>query len=314
MSVPPLAVPAFALPHNGLTYIEEVLGRCRDLIQCGVWAGLHAARLRRWLTNFRTDEEKYFAACILDNLIYRSEQQTVSLIRQLLQRTLADLTRQDPTPLGAVRDWLTLLRTDPRGTDPRLRLVALVQRDDPPTKSAHVIARLMKRYLHINESWIITPWSVSPSAKKGTQVFVYIDDFLGTGDQFSEIVGLEKLGPTFDATYSAYAPLAAHVRGITTLRNSYPHLRVAPVEVLSEDYSLFSPKSLTFDDGVNTPEAAERFYSALVASRGITLYGCDRRGYGGLELAYTFSHGVADNCLPILWYPHSADWQPLLDR
>ena len=302
------------MPHNGLTYTEEVLERCRGLIQCGVWAGLHVARLRHWLTNFRTDEERYFAACVLDNLIYRSEQQTVSLIRQLLQRTLGDLTRQDPTPLGAVPDWLKLLGTDPHGTDPRLRLVALVQRDDPPTKSAYVIARLMKRYLRINESWIITPWGVAESAAKGTQVFIYIDDFLGTGDQFSEIARLEKLEPTFDATYSAYAPLAAHVRGITALRNSYPQLKVAPVEVLSEEYSLFSPKSLTFDDGVNTPEAAERFYNALVASRGITLFGCDRRGYGGLELAYTFSHAVPDNCLPILWYAHSADWHPLLDR
>src|ERR1700680_2979551 len=129
MSLPPNAAPPFAMPHNGLTYIEEVLERCRGLIQCGVWAGLHVVRLRRWLTNFRTDEEKYFAACILDHMIYRSEQQTVSLVRQLLQRTLADLTRQDLTPLGGVPDWLTLLRTDPYGGDPRLRLVDLVQRD-----------------------------------------------------------------------------------------------------------------------------------------------------------------------------------------
>jgi hypothetical protein len=302
------------MPHNGLTYTEEVLERCRGLIQCGIWAGLHVSRFRRWLTNFRTDLERYFAACILDNLIYRSEQQTVSLIRQLLQRTLVDLTRQDPTPLGALPDWLTLLRTDPRGADPRLRLVAVVQRDDPPTKSAYVIARHMKRYLRIHESWIITPWGVKESAAKGTQVFVYIDDFLGTGDQFSEITRIETLERTFDATYSVYAPLAGHVRGVAALRTSHPRLKVAPVEVLTEDYSLFSPESPTFDDGVNTPKAAESFYDALLAARGITLYGCDRRGYGGLELAYTFSHAVADNCLPILWYAHSTDWQPLLDR
>jgi hypothetical protein len=236
------AAASFTLPHDGLTYTEEVLERCRGLIQCGIWAGLHVARLRGWLNNFRTDEEKYFAACILDNLIYRSEQQTVSLIRQLLQRTLADLTRRDPTPLGPVGDWLTLLRTDPWGTDPRLRLVASVERNDPPTKSAYVIARLMKRYLRINESWIITPWSVAESARKGTQVFVYIDDFLGTGDQFSEIAESEKLQPLFDATYSTYAPLAAHSRGIVSLRNSCPHLRVAPVEILSERYSLCPPR------------------------------------------------------------------------
>jgi len=172
----------------------------------------------------------------------------------------------------------------------------------------------MKRHLRINESWIITPWGVAESITKGTQVFIYIDDFLGTGDQFSEIAAIEKLPTTFRNSYSVYAPLTAHTRGITALTNSYPQMKVVSVEVLNEEHSLFSPESLTFDDGINTPESAERFYSALLASRGLTLYGSDRHGYGGLELAYAFSHAVPDNCLPILWYSHSADWHPLFDR
>ena len=149
--------PPFQLPHNGLTYTEEVVERCRDLIDGGIWAGVHPIRLSRWLNNYQSDEERYFSACILDNLIYRSEQQTVSLTRQLLQRTLVDQARADAPPLGRVTDWLGLLRS-PAGRDPGVRLVVVVQRDDPPTKSAYVIARLMKRYLRINENWIITPW------------------------------------------------------------------------------------------------------------------------------------------------------------
>ena len=305
---------AFTMPHNGLIYIEEVVARCRDLIQSGIWAGIHIAKLRSWLNNFHTDEEKYFAACLLDSLIYRSEQQTVALIRQLLQRTLPDLTRGDPTPFGYLNDWIGLLTTDPSAQDPRMRLVAVVQRDDPPTKSAYVIARLMKRYLRVKESWIITPWSVTDSTANGIEIFIYIDDFLGTGDQFSRVVALEKLKFTFDSTYSVYAPLAAHIRGVTNLQTAFPHLRITPVEVLGEEYSIFAPTSNTFDDGVNTAEAAECFYLSLLAARGITLYGCDRRGYGGLELAYAFSHAIPDNCLPILWYPHSTRWQPLLER
>jgi hypothetical protein len=305
---------AFRLPHDGLTYTEEVLERCRGLISSGIWAGVHVVRLNGWVKNFRTDEERYFAACVLDNLIYRSEQQTVSLIRQLLQRTLADLTRQDPTPLGPVDDWLALLRKDPWGINPRLRLVAVVQRNDPPTKSAYVIARLMKRYLRVDERWIITPWGVEESVRKGTQVFIYIDDFLGTGDQFSKVVEAERLQPLFNASYNAYAPLAAHSRGVNSVENSYPDLRLAPVETLTERYSLFSADSSTFDDGVNAPATAEEFYYKLLDTRGIALYGSNRRGFGGLELAYAFSHAVPDNCIPILWYSHAADWQPLFDR
>jgi len=272
-------------------------------------------RLLTWLNNFSTDEEKYFGACILDNLIYRSEQQTVALIRQLLERNLSDLTRRHPTPIGPIQDWLELLRTDPSPRhDLRLRLVVVVHRDDPPTKSAYVIARLMKRYLHVNANWIITPWSVADSINQGIRVFVYIDDFLGTGDQFSTVATLERLDSTFGHSYSVYAPLSAHVAGVSNLTVAWPQLKVAPVDFLDRTHSVFDDASLTFDDGKNTPAAAKAFYLDLLVSRGITLSGCERRGYGGLELAYAFSHAVPDNCLPLLWYGDSSKWQPLFDR
>src|SRR5438067_1032212 len=96
----------FMLPRDGQTYHIEIFDRCRELINFDIWGGLHLSRLRSWITNFKTDEEKYFAACILDNLIYRSKAQTINLLEQLFQRVIPDLTRLDPTPIGSLQDCL----------------------------------------------------------------------------------------------------------------------------------------------------------------------------------------------------------------
>src|SRR5688500_8893295 len=152
--MPATPVP-FSLPVDALIYTDEVATRCMDLLYCGIWAGIHPSRLRKWLNNFKTDEERYFSACVLDSLIYRSEQQTVSLLRQLLQRTLADLTRLDPTPLGKIEDWQGALTTDSGAPDPGIRLVAAVQRNDPPTKSG-----LDRKSTRLNSSHLVRSYAV----------------------------------------------------------------------------------------------------------------------------------------------------------
>jgi hypothetical protein len=56
------------------------------------------------LTNFQTNEERYFAACVLDALIFRSEQQTISLFRHLFLPVIPDLARIEPGHSGALVD------------------------------------------------------------------------------------------------------------------------------------------------------------------------------------------------------------------
>ena len=142
----------FQLPKDGLTYTRTITSRCESLMSTRIWADLDPAAFRRWLANFRNDEERYFAACVLDALIYRSKAQTLSLISQLFGRVLCDETRLRPTPAGAIPDSLERLRS---GSEPGFRLVTAVRQDDPPTKSAHIIVRHLKREFRVPEIFII---------------------------------------------------------------------------------------------------------------------------------------------------------------
>jgi hypothetical protein len=304
----------FTLPKDGQTYHTEIFDRCAELINFNIWGGVHLlSRLRIWATNFRTDEERYFAACVLDNLIYRSKEQTIALIEQLFQRVIPDLTRLDRTPFGSLQSCLASLRNE--HSDPGIRLVTAVKQNDPTTKSAHEVARYMRRHLSIRERWIIKPWEIPSHIQRGITVFIFIDDFLGTGKQFKELLNVEGIDAAMLAKiYAIYAPLASHEVGVEELASEFPGLRVKAVELLTRNYGVFHPDSHCFDDGVNTPESAKQFYYDLLKKKEIGIEGADRRGFGHLELAYAFEHATPDNSLPILWWAHSTEWTPLFDR
>ena len=299
---------SFKLPKFGPEYTERISARCESLIHYHIWEGFDLKRLRQWRSNFVTDEAKYFSACLLDSLIYRSESQTIALSRQLFQRSLPDVVRSDPLPISHVSDWLSLLAGN---VDPLIRVVPVISDGDPPTKSGFLITRLLKRALRVNEAWIIKPEDI-PKHANSTKVLLFVDDFLGTGDQFAKfLTGLTDYSATH---YFIYAPLVAINDGISTVRANFPHLKVACAEQLRASDNVFHPDSSCFDDGINTPAVARDFQASLFEQFGITLEREKQLGHGGAGLAYSFQHACPDNCLPLFWWSNTPSFIPLLDR
>jgi hypothetical protein len=233
------------------------------------------------------------------------------MLEQLFQRALPDLTRLDPTPIGALDNLLQDLKNSK--PDPGIRLVPAVRRSEPFTKSANEIARFMKRYLGIAENLFIAPSQMKLCAKRGIKVFVFIDDFLGTGSQFSTLLREESLDRSLlSKLYVVYAPLVSHNSGRKKLSSGAPELRVRSVEELDATYGLFHEHSVCFEDECNTHESARAFYYELLRKKGLNI--TRKLGYGQLELAYAFEHAAPNNSLPILWYEDSKKWIPLFCR
>jgi hypothetical protein len=301
----------FRVPEHGVRYPAEILSRCTDLINTGIWSGIKVVRLRRWVKNFTTDRERYLAACILDSLIYRSDDQTTALVIQLFQRSIPDHVVVDPLPNPLSRDWLQTLRGM---AEPGIRLVTAVKQADKTYKSAHIVSRLMKRQMSINPRWIVKPWEIDTDLRRRVSTFVFIDDFLGTGVQFNQLIQAESLEPLINSHYVMYAPFAAHEKGVADLKTLYPTLRVVASENLDKGHGLFNVESRCFDDGTNTPESALEYYTEVLSRKGIAVRDENRIGFGGLGLAYVFEQAVSDNNLPLLWKVGNHDWEPLFPR
>ncbi len=302
----------FQLPQDGETYIGEIVERCRALVTCRIWSDLHSGRLNTWLNNFDTPEERYFAACLLDSLIYRSAEQTYALIEHLLQRSLVDTIRLNPSPEGLIDDFLKLLQNS---TDPGIRLVPVSPPDQPTMKSGPLVARIFRRKFDVNNRWFIPPAKIRLYRKKGIRVFIFVDDFLGTGDQFLKTVKAYNLEKELSSdSYFIYAPLVAHARGESAVRKKFNSLHISSVERLDDSYDVFRQGSTCFSDGINSPKRARRFYYEFLKRKRIVRRERDRCGYKGLGLLYAFEHSTPNATLPILWFPKKTGWAPLFDR
>ena len=302
----------FSVPPDGESYVSNIIDRCYDLIDTAVWQGIDKARLNAWLANFSDSmEERYFACVVLDALIYRSHDQTLSLLVQLFQRVLPDLHRKAWPGVTGINDWIVALQNP--NVDCGTRLVPVIRDDDPPTKSGPLVARLLKRHLRLREDWMIWPWQVSDALKQGVSMFVFIDDFLGTGWQFRGFLDRMRLNEHLKQARFLYAPLVAHTKGLAALSKEAPEIKCSAVEILEEHHGLFSKDGYFFRDGVNSPKSAREFYLQLLHRHGLTRLGKKAFGYGRLGVACAFEHAAPNASLPLLWLDANG-WTPLFDR
>ena len=195
-----------------------------------------------------------------------------------------------------------------RSNDPLVRLVPAITSYHPPTKSSTEILRFMKRHFRVWENWIVNPWNIEAEIKKGVRAFIFIDDFLGTGQQFVEVITDSSLEDIIKTSLIAYAPLTAHSQGIEHLNTNFPQLKMTYSEKLSKNaHSFFSN---FFKD---EQDEAKAFYLDMLSQRGINYEAGNQFGWGDMELTFAFEHAAPDNSLQLIHLRHS-NCDPLFNR
>ncbi len=247
---------------------------------------------------------------MLDSLVYRPLTQTHALITQLVQRSLPDLTRSAAFPRSPIDYWQDILSSS---SEPGIRIVPVISKGDPPSKSGPVVARFIQRHLRVNSKWIWWPDDVRRKLDGKIHTIVFVDDFLGTGYQFLRFFRQEGFGRLDPRVTLVYAPLVAHERGVLRLRQSLGRVHLAWVESLDHTYSLFSPVSdnkLPPDMGA---EALRKIYDQYLKNRQLHVLPKRILGYGQLGLCFSFEHATPNAALPLLWLERS-HYIPLFKR
>lgn len=301
----------FTSPKDGAVYTSTILERCRNLMRSGIWSGIEPSDITRWMTNFQSDAEKYFGACLLDSLIYRSELQTSALMREIFDRELPTACRQLGHKLHNF-NFNEYLKKQPREDRP-LMIVPVIRSDDPPTKSGPMIARMLKRRIKINEYHIAWPWQISKwRTEYNTHSIIFVDDLMGTGVQFESFMNEFNITESIDKMDCFYCPLVGHQKGVAYIQDKFPMICITPVEKLDSALNIFDEDSEVFNDGLNSPATAKELYLKILRRTSYSAKG-KSVGFGNLGLLYAFQHGTPNNSLPILWY-ESPTWKPLLRR
>lgn len=305
------------LPRSADARAESVFRLAESLIDTGVWDGLQKSRLRSWIGMFHGSQERYFGALLLNALIYRSEAQTAALALQLFQRRIPRLIETLRIPVPRIPTLLESLQNSDR--DPSIRIVPVLKVSDPPTKSGPLVCRLLRRLLGLSDRWMIWPAQVDSLEHRDARLFVFVDDFLGTGSQAVAFFnGLktrfkDKDNDTRRRQQWVYAPFMACTKGIERMARRVPEISVTSAEVLECKHSLFHETSEYFKDGHNTPQSAIEFYKHMLSERGIATSHKYAFGFKKLQMAVSFSHATPNASLPLFWMSRDP-LRPLFDR
>lgn len=302
----------FKAPDWSESFYDDICAKSETYINSGYWDDIEIRHLRNWLTNFNNKEEKYFAACILDSLIYRSKRMVNSSIDEIaITRIPSFLKEKKIEDVCCIKSWLTRLR---QGGDIPFRIIAIEDVDQRAGKSGAVLSRRVDERLHLARH-LTQKLENFDRLHQNVQAIVLIDDFAGTGEQFVSFMDKLSEKQSFDKYQYLYVPLAACKGAINFIQASFPNVVVEPVEILSEEDGLFYPINGYFQgDKVNSIEAAKEFYLDLCAHRGFgdTSF---LLGKGDLSLTFGFDFSTPNNNLKLLYHnPNDNSWKNLLVR
>jgi hypothetical protein len=292
-------------------YIESVLAKCEALKRSGIWAPEPKLRPSAWLNNFTNDGERLLAAILLDNFIFYSDRAADRLLLAAFDRLEDDVLTEAITFPGHVgADLLThLIFTPVEGEDPR------------PTDSGKALCGKLRDLAQVDDRRFFDPDVALQQAARGVPV-VFVDDFLGSGQQLITTWKREYLAgaiPSFEAAY-AVRPFPAICIAMVATESALRNLKtegipiiVVATHVLEDGYGvahLEAPPLLPpiVDFQASLREFLSRHGAMLTLPDYLQTAESRLFGFHQLGLLFSLERKPPDCTLPIFWASGPQEW------
>lgn len=276
------------------------------LSRTGIRSPLTVERIKLWVKQFQTPEEKTLAWLILRNLIFRTNEQLSSSIRQALKQ--ATIHFMEPLGLHRTIAWNDALQGQ-AGLTFYCGPPSILRMGQPsePGKSGDVMARLVKRSYGIEKQFPSDIRVLQPDER-----FIVVDDGTYTGDQLKTF--LENWEVDFRTGRVAVAVAMAHKTACENLEKTLPDVPLFFGELLTSDMCFEALATKWVDTGqwsyTRTPLEV---YDEVHKRNQPFAKGDGRGGYGNIGALVAFEHGVPDDSIQLLW-DISPSWKPLVER
>ena len=300
---------------------DFVQSKARYLTNVSVWPQRQKLDPIPWIRNFGAKEQPY-ALNLLNVFIYYNDSLVDALFHSAVHRLSADVTKPASSLGDAEARWLSYLHSI---------VVSYIQGEIPnPTDSGLVFARKARQVLGIDQGQILEPvQALAELVDSPARPLLLVDDFVGSGDQTIATWRREHYAAStngasdtnhafsFEAASAfgasiTYVPMVATATGLDAVRAACPNLRVRPVHILDDQYSLTNPDSVLWPEPLRAG-AQEFLYSASKRAGIIGCYEYGWKRFGDLALPLAFSHTVPDATLPLYFWERPG-WAPLLRR
>jgi hypothetical protein len=292
------------IPQTGFDQLS-VERAVHSLSRTGVRSPLNVERIKQWVKQFQTPEEKTLAWLILRNLIFRTNGQLQSSMRQALKQATIHFVGQLDLPEKVA--WNDALKGHAGLTfycgPPLLPTHGLTQ----PGKSGELIARLINQRYGVGKQY--------PSDVKVLQSderFIVVDDGTYTGVQLANF--LRNWDIDFSQGRIAVAVAMAHKTACEHLKQEFPNVPLIHGELLTPDMCFQALSKKWFEtEQWSYQRSPLEVYDAVHKRNQPFENGNGGNGYGNIGALVAFEHGVPDDSIQLLWGV-SPSWKPLVER
>lgn len=291
-----------------LAFVER---KCEVLKLSSIWLAPPRMNPRRWLRNF-DDTDKRLAALLLDRFVFFNRETTELLLIAAWESVLDGFPKgpHAPSPPQLLHALKDVVFTPVEGEDPN------------PTDSGYLMCRSARQMLGIPEELVKTPQDALQDAKHGTTV-VFIDDFIGNGNQFIETWQRPYDGTkTFESVFNQaafttiYISLVATTTGIKNIHDIAPHVAICPAHCVGPQSSIHGLIAKGMLGQKEIDDFLNKYASRLDPDEDYIRDNIRYKKYGFKErgLMLGFEHSIPDATLPIFWSKGIGNWEPLIER
>jgi hypothetical protein len=290
----------------------QVLEACERLIDLSAWPR-RKINYRGWLDNFEK-ADRPLAVHMLSRFTYFSNELVDHLFRSAFQG-LSNSIAPGVGPAARRDAWRQFCET---------ALVVPVMGERPnPSDSGWGFARKARQLLGFSENRLKgPPEAVEMLASGSSAPIVFVDDFVGSGDQFlrtwtqpySTSTGAASFASLVPGGRAHYCNVLAAAHGVDRIRKYAPGVAIASGNVIPRDHSFVAigsamwPKGMALDGARLARKIGRRLgYTKTDGSLR------DWRGYHRLGLGIAMEDSTPDSNLP-LFFEEASDWQPLVRR
>jgi len=293
---------------------QIVAAKCAFFLEAQVWPLLDRLDPTKWLSNFSRSEMDH-ATALLNAFVFVRQPLMDALFLNAFQ-SLSRMLRAPGEPFVATQaKWQQFVDT---------ALITCVRGEKPsPTDSGYHFLRMARQKLGIAESRIVEPeHALALLMKTGPRPVIFVDDFVGSGDQCittwnrevgivspPQMMSFKRYSASVRGARFIYCPLVCTEYGKSRIETECSDILLHPSHLLPAEYGAFSPDSNIWP--ANLAPTAESFIDTASARAGIPEH--MRRGFHDLGLALGFEHSIPDATLPLFYWKEN-DWRPLVER
>lgn len=298
------------------SFFRYALQKVYFYIESNFWSKPSYDSLNKWLNNFKTVDEKYCAAKLLDRFVYYSEEDILRMLEFGLNEIIFKrkmLSEEINSSFNVTNsDLITLKRNFFQST-----IILPLISNDNPSESSLALSRYITNDLGFSEDKILHIKNLTDKVLSETKNIIILDDFIGTGKQIldfwnhtqisidGKLVSVNKLKLLYPKLDIEYLCLVCTEEGYNNFHseNMSVGLRITYCEKLTNKFKVFGSESVYF-------EKEEVEYYREVIEKLCEKCGIDVLGYQGLDYALAFHHSTPDATLP-LFFTKGNKWQPL---